>query len=85
MIPGIDYTSIAVAFLCHDGQGNFAFHKRGPGARDLQGTWDCGGGKIEFGETPETALWREISEEYGCTGKNETYLRPHVLRQMRNF
>lgn len=29
------------------------------------GTWECAGGKIEFGETLEMALIREIQEETG--------------------
>lgn len=29
------------------------------------GTWECAGGKIEFGEELETALIREIKEEVG--------------------
>ncbi|MFD2443045.1 NUDIX domain-containing protein [Bacillus sp. CGMCC 1.16607] len=31
------------------------------------GTWECAGGKIEFGEDLETALIREIQEEVGLT------------------
>ncbi|WP_281272274.1 NUDIX hydrolase [Neobacillus piezotolerans] len=29
------------------------------------GTWECPGGKLDFGETLETALVREIAEETG--------------------
>ena len=31
------------------------------------GTWECAGGKIEFGEELEAALVREIKEETGLT------------------
>ncbi|MEH7380201.1 NUDIX domain-containing protein [Bacillus sp. JJ1533] len=31
------------------------------------GTWECVGGKIEFGENLETALLREIKEEVGLS------------------
>jgi ADP-ribose pyrophosphatase YjhB (NUDIX family) len=32
-----------------------------------QGKWDLPGGRLEFGEQPETALHREIEEETGLT------------------
>lgn len=32
-----------------------------------QGQWDLPGGRLEFGEQPETALHREIEEETGLT------------------
>ena len=66
MKPGFDYIGVAVAFCCHDGKGNFLFGKRGPRARDEQGAWEFGGGGVEFGETTQEAVLREISEEYGC-------------------
>ena len=31
------------------------------------GTWECPGGKIDFGEQPEDSLKREIEEEPGLT------------------
>ena len=66
MKPGIDYIGVCVAFYLHDGQGNFLLHKRSQSCRDEQGTWDFGGGQVEFGETPAEAVAREVREEYGC-------------------
>lgn len=66
MKKGVDYTGITVVFACHDGEGNFLFSKRGAACRDEHGTWDPGGGGLEFGDTIEQTLRKEIEEEY-CT------------------
>ncbi len=38
------------------------------------GNWGTGGGHLEFGETPENAVKREIKEEYGIEIKNIKFL-----------
>jgi 8-oxo-dGTP pyrophosphatase MutT (NUDIX family) len=63
---GIDHIGVSVVFLCHDGKGNFLFHKRSDACRDEQGTWDCGGGGVELGDSVEDTLRKEIMEEYGA-------------------
>ncbi len=40
--------------------------KRSDNTRDEHGRWDIGGGGLEFGETVEETLRKEIKEEY-CT------------------
>ena len=62
--PGIDYIGVTASFICHDGKGNFLMQKRGAKARDENGRWDCGGGKLELQSTPEETLRQEIKEEY---------------------
>jgi len=66
MQKGVDYIGNAVVYFCHDGKGNILLSKRGKNSRDEHGTWDPGGGGIEFGDTVENTLRREIQEEY-CT------------------
>ena len=39
--------------------------RRAPGVAGLDGKWELPGGKIEFGETPEHTIVREIQEELG--------------------
>ena len=66
MQKGIDYIGNTVVYFCHDGKGNVLLSKRGKNSRDEQGTWDPGGGGVEFGDTIESTLKKEIVEEY-CT------------------
>ncbi|MET0567829.1 MAG: (deoxy)nucleoside triphosphate pyrophosphohydrolase [Hyphomicrobiaceae bacterium] len=47
-----------------DIDGRVLLAKRPPG-RPLAGLWEFPGGKLEPGETPETALVRELEEELG--------------------
>ncbi len=62
---GLDFVGIAIVYFCHDGKGNFVMSKRSKNSRDEIGTWDPGGGALEFGDSLETTLKREIKEEYG--------------------
>ena len=63
---GRDYIGVTAVYFCHDGQGNFVMAKRSQNARDEHGRWDIGAGGVEFGDTVENTLRKEIMEEY-CT------------------
>jgi 8-oxo-dGTP diphosphatase len=69
---------VSCVFVCHDGAGRILLARRSAGARDEPGTWDCGAGAIEFGETFEQAVTREVTEEYGTPPQDIT------LRGVRN-
>jgi len=64
MKKGEDYIGVTVVYLCHDGKGNILLNKRSTKCRDEHGTWDPGGGEVEFGETVEETLRKELQEEY---------------------
>ncbi|MFC8448034.1 NUDIX domain-containing protein [Kitasatospora sp. NPDC057223] len=56
--------SVSCVFVCHDGGGRVLLARRGAGARDEPGSWDTGAGALEYGETFESAVAREVREEY---------------------
>jgi 8-oxo-dGTP diphosphatase len=62
--PGVDYTGVTIVFLCHDGKGNILLNKRRKNCRDEQECWDPGGGGLEFNDSVEETLKKEIKEEY---------------------
>ncbi|MCI5108463.1 MAG: NUDIX domain-containing protein [Candidatus Pacebacteria bacterium] len=53
--------------MCHDGNGRYLLNKRSVNCRDEHGRWDIGGGGIEFGDTIEDTLKKELEEEFGCS------------------
>ncbi|TJZ86614.1 (deoxy)nucleoside triphosphate pyrophosphohydrolase [Paracoccus hibiscisoli] len=52
----------AVALIDPDGRVLLA---QRPEGKPMAGLWEFPGGKVEHGETPETALIRELEEELG--------------------
>ena len=60
---GIDHIGVSATALVHDGQGHLLLQKRGLQARDERGRWDLCGGAIEFGDTIEETLHKELLEE----------------------
>lgn len=63
MRRGIDHIGVGVVSAIHDGKGRLLLMKRGPKARDERGCWDVCGGSIEFGESIDEAIKREVMEE----------------------
>ncbi|MSU76218.1 hypothetical protein EXS54_01970 [Patescibacteria group bacterium] len=81
--PGVDYLGVTTAFYCHDGEGNFLFHRRSEQTRDEHGAWDPGSGKYEFLEVDslEANALKEIDEEYGCKGVIDEQLPAHIINR----
>ncbi|ACZ84562.1 NUDIX domain-containing protein [Streptosporangium roseum] len=80
--PARKTPAVSCVFVCHDGHGRVLLARRGAGARDEPGTWDCGAGALEYGESFETAVAREVREEYSTGALEiETIGVRNVLRE----
>lgn len=65
MKKGIDYIGVGVGAVIFDSDGRVFLAKRGREARNESGKWEFPGGGVEYGETLEQAIAREVREEYG--------------------
>lgn len=63
MKRGKDYIGVAVGVAVFNSEGKIFITKRGQGASNDRGKWEIPGGGVEFGETREEAVKREIKEE----------------------
>lgn len=68
---------LVVAAALVDSDGRVLIAQR-PEGKQLAGQWEFPGGKVEHGETPETALIRELQEELGITVR-QACLAPFVF------
>lgn len=74
MRRGVDHIGVCVCFVVHDGNGRILLQKRSQKTRDERGTWDIGGGAVEFGESIDEAVRREVQEELGVIPLNVQFL-----------
>ena len=81
---GKEFTGVAIAFICHDGNGNILLAKRSAGARDEHGCWELPAGGLKFGEKVTDALAREVQEEFLTTIKTQEFLGYRDLLRMQN-
>jgi len=63
MKKGVDYIGVGVGAAIFDKDGKLFIAKRGKKSRNEKGKWEIPGGSVEFGETLENAIKREIKEE----------------------
>lgn len=77
MKKGIDYIGVGIGAVIVDTEGKMLLSKRGPKAKNERGKWEFPGGGVEFGDTMEETIKREMKEELGIT--IETYQQLPVL------
>ena len=65
MQQGLDYIGVGVGAVIMGDDGRVFLALRGREARNERGKWEFPGGSVEFSETLETALAREVREEFG--------------------
>lgn len=65
MKRGIDYIGVGVGAAIFNNKGQLFITLRGKEAKNERGKWEIPGGSVEFGETFEQAIKREIKEEHG--------------------
>ena len=65
MKKGIDYIGVGAGAIIFNKEGALFLAKRGKEARNEKYKWEFPGGSVEFGETLEGALVREVREEFG--------------------
>lgn len=65
MKKGVDFIGISAGAMIFNNRGELFLSKRSNRTSNEHGCWETPGGSIEFGETLEEAVKREIKEEYG--------------------
>ncbi|MBI5346912.1 MAG: NUDIX domain-containing protein [Chlamydiae bacterium] len=64
MKKGVDFIGVGAGALIFNNEGKVLIAQRGPKARNDVGKWHFPGGCVEFGETCEQAVVRELKEEF---------------------
>jgi 8-oxo-dGTP diphosphatase len=70
-------TKVAAAVIERDGKVLIARRRREAGSG---GSWEFPGGKVEYGETPEKGLEREIAEELGVNIRVGEFVQSVIYR-----
>lgn len=64
MKKGVDYIGVSAGVMIFNDKGELFLSKRSKKTSNEHGCWETPGGSVEFGETLEKAVRREVKEEY---------------------
>lgn len=81
MKRGVDYIGVGIGAVVFNDKGQLFLSQRGNKAQNERGKWEFPGGALEFGESFEATIIREIKEEFGLGIKPLYQLEPfnHLL------
>lgn len=65
MRRGVDYIGVSAGAMVFNDEGELFLSKRSQNCKNERGHWETPGGSVEFGETLEQCVHREMMEEYG--------------------
>ncbi len=77
LMKGKDYVGVGIGAVIINDEGKMLLAQRGPKAKNERGKWEFPGGGVEFGDTMEETIKREMKEELGII--IETYQQLPVL------
>ncbi len=81
---GIDHIGVSAVAFVHDGKGSLLLQQRGEQARDERGCWDLCGGAVEFGDTIEETLRKELKEELSVEPLEMEFLTTYDAHRVQN-
>jgi len=75
---------VAIALLLNNDNQLLISKRLDPDIPGADGKWEFVGGHVDFGETPEQAILREITEETGFTAKIEKLVPQIITNYWKN-
>jgi 8-oxo-dGTP diphosphatase len=76
MKKGVDYIGVGIGAVIINKDGKILLMKRGEKSQNEKGKWSVPGGALEFGETPQQCIVREVKEETNLIVKPIKQLEP---------
>lgn len=85
MKEGVDYVGVGVGAAIINQDRKLFLALRGQACRNERGKWETPGGKLEFGDTMEGTIVREMLEEYGFTVEvvDQLHAYDHIIKDER--